>query len=122
LTSGADPLVIAVSQLANHEGRHLPAFFIRDEQKTHGTERAIEGVVNDGMNVVILDDVMTTGGSILKAIGPVVKRGARVVGVYVLVDREEGGAQAVRDRGYRVESLFTYSELMACGAVPRPSS
>jgi orotate phosphoribosyltransferase len=119
LTSGADPLVIAVSQLAIHGGRLLPGFFVRDEQKTHGTERVIEGTVNDGMNVVILDDVITTGNSVVKAIGPVAKRGARVVQVFVLVDREEGGVQSLRDHGHSVEPIFTYSELRSCGAVPR---
>jgi orotate phosphoribosyltransferase len=111
LTSGADPLVIAVSQLALRDGLVLPAFFVRDEQKTHGTERMIEGTVTDGMNVVILDDVITTGGSVLKAIRPVEKQGARVVQILILVDREEGGLEALRERGYSVEPIFSYGEL-----------
>lgn len=111
LTSGADPLLIGVSQLALREGRVLPAFFVRDEQKTHGTERVIEGSVSDGMNVVILDDVITTGNSVLKAIHPVEKQGARVVHVFILVDREEGGVDHLRERNYAVEPIFSYSEL-----------
>lgn len=122
LTSGADPLVIAVSQLAEREGRTLPGFFVRDEQKAHGTQREIEGTVKDGMNVVILDDVITTGNSVLKAIRPVEKRGARVVHVFILVDREEGGIEALRAQEYNVEPIFTYSELRSCGAVPRQAS
>ena len=111
LTSGADPLVIAVSQLALRDGRTLPAFFVRDEQKSHGTKQVIEGIVEDRMRVVILDDVMTTGGSVQKAIDAVEKAGASVVQVFILVDREEGGVRTLRDRGYAVEALFTRSEL-----------
>jgi orotate phosphoribosyltransferase len=122
LTSGADPLVIAVSQLAMREGRILPALFVRDEQKAHGTQRVIEGTVRDGMKVVILDDVITTGNSVLKAIQPVEKKGAQVVHVFILVDREEGGIELLREQHYNVDPLFTYSELRSCGAVPRSSS
>lgn len=121
LTSGADSLVIAVSQVALGTGRNLPGFFVRDEQKTHGTERDIEGTVEDGMRVVILDDVITTGNSVLRAIDPSEKRGATVVQVYVLVDREEGGLENLRARGYSVEPIFTFSELKSCGAIPRTS-
>ena len=109
LTSGADPLVIAVSQHAYRLGRVLPAFFVRDEQKTHGTERVIEGQIRDGMNVVILDDVMTTGSSVRKAIKPVEKGGGKVVKIFVLVDREDGGAGALR--GYEWEAIFSVHEL-----------
>ena len=119
LTSGADPLVVATSLLALQANRVLPGFFVRDEQKHHGTERVIEGLVSEGMNVVILDDVITKGNSVLKAIKPVEKRGARVVRVLVLVDREEGGIKFLSDLGYTVEPIFTHSELVACGAVPR---
>jgi len=121
LTSGADPLTIAVSLLAFREGRTLPAFFVRDEQKAHGTQRDIEGIVEDGMSVVILDDVMTTGNSVLKAIKPVEKRGARVVHIFVLVDREEGGIAFLREQKYKVDPVFTYGELISHGAVPRTS-
>jgi len=119
LTSGADPLVVATSLLALQASRVLPGFFVRDEQKHHGTERVIEGLVSEGMNVVILDDVITKGNSVLKAIKPVEKRGAHVVRVLVLVDREEGGIKFLSDLGYTVEPIFTHSELVACGAVPR---
>src|SRR5437867_2886067 len=61
LTAGADPLVVAVSLVALREGKTLPGFFVRDEQKTHGTAAVIEGNVTDAMNVVIVDDVITTG-------------------------------------------------------------
>ena len=119
LTSGADPLIVATSLLALEGGRVLPGFFVRDQQKQHGTELMIEGIVDAGMNVVILDDVITKGKSVLKAIDPVVKRGASVVGVLILVDREEGGIKFLTDLGHKVESIFTRGELLAHGAVPR---
>jgi orotate phosphoribosyltransferase len=112
LTSGADPLLIGVSQLALREGRVLPAFFVRDEQKTHGTERVIEGTVEDGMNVAIVDDVITTGGSVVKAIRPVEKRGAKVVQILILVDRQEGGIESLREHGYAAEPMFHLAELV----------
>ena len=119
LTSGADPLIVATSQTALQSGQILPGFFVRDEQKHHGTERLIEGIVTEGMNVVILDDVITRGTSVLKAIEPVEKIGARVVGVLILVDREEGGIAFLASKGHTAEPIFTRSELVACGAVPR---
>jgi orotate phosphoribosyltransferase len=112
LTTGAVPLVVAISLLANREGKTLPGFFVRDEQKTHGTERVIEGRVTDGMKVVIVDDVITTGGSVMKAIRPVEKQGAKVLHVLVLVDRGEGGIAALREQGYHAESIFTSGELL----------
>ena len=119
LTSGADPLIIAVSQFALSAGTTLPAFFVRDEQKSHGTQRIVEGMVEDGMTVVILDDVITTGNSVLKAIVPTEKRGARIAKVFILVDREEGGIANLQAHGYDVEALFSHTELKAYGAVPR---
>ncbi len=113
LTSGADPLVVAVSLLAMTEGRRLPGFFVREKPKAHGTERVIEGVVEKGMNVVILDDVITQGNSVLKAIKGAEEKGARVVRVIILVDREEGGMKFLRDQGYKVEPIFTHTELIS---------
>lgn len=112
LTSGADPLIIAVSQLALREGRTLPGFFVRDEQKVHGTEREIEGAVEHGMNVVILDDVITRGSSVLKAIRIAESRGAKVARVLILVDREAGGMKLLRGEGYEVDAIFTTSEIL----------
>lgn len=111
LTSGADPLIVAISQLALRRGVTLPGFFVRDEQKTHGTERVIEGSVTDGMSVVIVDDVITTGRSVTKAIRPVEKQGAKVLRVLVLVDRQEGGIEFLGDQGYQAEAVFSSSEL-----------
>ncbi len=111
LTSGADPLVVAVSLLALREGRRLPGFFVREKPKAHGTERVIEGAIAPGMKVVIVDDVITQGNSVLKAIKGAEQSGARVAHVLVLVDREEGGVKFLRDQGYEVEPIFTHTEL-----------
>jgi orotate phosphoribosyltransferase len=119
LTSGADPLIVATSLIALKSGQILPGFFVRDEQKLHGTEELIAGIVNEGMNVVILDDVITRGKSVLKAIEPVEKIGAHVVRVLILVDREEGGIEFLASKGHKAEPIFTYTELIAGGAVPR---
>ena len=113
LTSGADPLVVAVSLLAIKQERRLPGFFVREKPKAHGTERVIEGVVEKGMNVVILDDVITQGHSVLKAIKGAEEQGAHVVSVLILVDREEGGVKFLRDQGYNVEPMFTHTELVS---------
>jgi orotate phosphoribosyltransferase len=122
LTSGADPLIVATSLLALRRGRILPGFFVRDKQKNHGTEQVIEGIVTPGMNVVILDDVITQGKSALKAIEPVEKIGAHVIRTLILVDREEGGIEFLASKGHKAEPIFKYSELVACGAVPRQAT
>ena len=122
LTSGADPLIIATSLLALERGRTIPGFFVRATQKAHGREQAIEGSVTAGMSVVILDDVITKGTSVIKAIEPVERVGARVVGVVVLVDREEGGVARLAELGHAVDAIFTHSELIASGAVARETA
>lgn len=111
LTSGADPLLIAVSQAALRQGRTLPAFFVRDEQKSHGTKRVIEGEVPAGQRVIILDDVMTTGMSVLKAVRSTAEAGGTIVAVLVLVDREEPDRDAELKK-YDWRPLFTVSELL----------
>jgi orotate phosphoribosyltransferase len=113
LTSGADPLVVAISLAALEEGLPLPGFFVREKPKAHGTEQVIEGTIQTGMNVVIVDDVITGGKSVYKAIQGAEAQGARVVHVFVLVDREEGGIEFLRERGYEVEPIFTHTELKA---------
>ena len=74
-------------------------------------EQVVEGKVTEGMNVVILDDVITTGRSVMKAITPVEKLGAKVVHVLVLVDREESGINYLREQGFNADPIFTYSEV-----------
>jgi orotate phosphoribosyltransferase len=92
LTLGADPIVCPVAALSHAEGPRLRAFIVRKEAKEHGTGRRIEGNLPKGSRVIIVDDVVTTAGSTIKAIEAAEEEGHTVVAVICLVDREEGGA------------------------------
>jgi orotate phosphoribosyltransferase len=97
VTMGADPLASAVSTLSFVQGRPLPAFYVRKEAKGHGTGQWLEGTksLRPGMRVAILEDVVTTGGSALKAIARVREHGLHVAAILGLVDREEGGREVL---------------------------
>ncbi len=107
-TMGADPLCSATSFASYLAGRPLPAFYIRKEPKGHGTGQWIEGTKSlyPGMSVAILEDVVTTGGSTLKAIEKAREAGLKVARVCVLVDRLEGGREAV-EKEAPLSALFT---------------
>jgi orotate phosphoribosyltransferase len=109
LTLGADPLASAVSLTGYLAGWPLPAFIVRKEPKGHGTGQWIEGMsaLAPGAPVAILEDVVTTGGSTLKAIERAQAEGLSVAGAFALVDRLEGGREAVEARGQRLFTLFT---------------
>jgi orotate phosphoribosyltransferase len=108
MTLGADPIVTAVSMTTTQRGWPIPAFIIRKEPKKHGTAQWIEGTRNlrQGMRVAILEDVVTTGASTLRAIERAALCGLAVGRILCLVDRNEGGAEAVAAAGYRVEAMF----------------
>jgi orotate phosphoribosyltransferase len=108
ITLGADPIVTAVSLTAALRGKPIPAFIIRKEPKKHGTAQWVEGTKNlrPGMKVAIVEDVVTTGASTLKAIDRAVEAGLVVTRVMAIVDRNEGGAETIRERGYVLEPLF----------------
>ena len=110
---GADPLASAVSTLSFVAGRPLPAFYVRKEAKGHGTGAWIEGAksLRPGMPVAILEDVVTTGGSALKAIARVREFGLKVDVVLGLVDREEGGREALEKEAPLV-TLFRRSDFL----------
>lgn len=116
-TLGADPLSAATSLVTGLLGRGVPAFIVRKEPKGHGTQSWIEGKKNltPGDRVVVLEDVVTTGGSSLKAVERVEAEGYRVLGVLALVDRQEGGRETLEGRGYRFEALFTKAEVRGQG-------
>ncbi len=116
LSLGADPIVGAVTALSfNPHNRFLPiqGFIIRQKRKSHGTEKLLEGFQNgpQGSPVVVVDDVCTSGGSILKAIRHAESKGYRVVSVLSIVDREEGAEKALNS--YYYSPLFKASELLA---------
>lgn len=98
LTHGADPIVGATMMKASENGIALDGFYIRKEAKKHGTQRLIENVPPLGTNVVIVDDVVTKGGSVIQAIDGAENAGCHVLAVMVLVDRLEGGAEKIRAR------------------------
>jgi orotate phosphoribosyltransferase len=104
---GADPITAAVITLAGVQNLPLKGFLVRKEAKGHGTNRYVEGPVQPNDEVVIVEDVVTTGGSSLEAIERVEKIGLRVRKVIAIVDRLEGGAEAFAARGYQLESLLT---------------
>jgi len=104
---GAIPLVDAVVHASHHAGAPIQGFFVRKETKEHGLGKRIEGRFESGWRVAILEDVVTSGESALGAAGAVEAAGGIVAGVIALVDRLEGGAEALRARNYPFESVFT---------------
>ncbi len=114
LTLGADPIVSVISMGTSDPailGRQVPAFIVRKQTKQHGRANKIEGCFEKGLRTAIIEDVITTGGSALKALEAAAEAGAKVSGVIAVVDREEGGREAIESRGHPVRALFTASEL-----------
>jgi orotate phosphoribosyltransferase len=112
LTLGADPISYAISYASGLTDDPLRAFTVRKEAKTHGTGKLIEGPFREGDRTVVIEDVITTGGSALKAVTAIQQAGGTVVGVLALVDREEGGREAIEASGVSVVSLVTARELL----------
>ena len=114
MTLGADPLVTAVAIASHLAGNPIPAFIVRKEAKGHGTGNFIEGLNNipEGSIVALVEDVVTTGGTLLKVIERVRAAGLRTGLVVTIVDRQEGGAEALAAAGFPLRALFTRAELM----------
>jgi orotate phosphoribosyltransferase len=114
-TLGADPIVTAVALTSYQEGNPIAAFIIRKEPKGHGKGLWIEGdkAVKKGTRVAIVEDVVTTGGSLLKAIRIAEEHGLKVVQALTLVDREEGGREELAAAGYTLEAAFTRGEIIS---------
>ncbi len=112
LTMGADPIASAVSLTSFIAGTPLPAFYVRKEPKGHGTNQWVEGRkgLPEGARVAIVEDVVTTGASTLKAVERCRSEGLVVEGVLALVDRQEGGREAVEAAGVPISSLFVRSD------------
>jgi len=114
MTLGADPLVTATSLVSFLEKEPIPAFIVRKESKKHGTEAFIEGQSNipAGAWVALVEDVVTTGGTLLKVIERVERQGYRVGQVITVVDRQEGGGETLAAAGHELKAVFTKAELL----------
>ena len=111
MTMGADPIATAASMAAFAHGRELKAFIVRKEVKGHGTRNWIEGPVAEGERVVVVEDVITTGGSTLKAIERIESWGLKVDSVIAVLDRQEGGKEAIEARGHKVSAIISREDL-----------
>jgi orotate phosphoribosyltransferase len=113
LTFGADPIAIATAFVSELAGRPVQAFSIRKTRKDHGMVRWIEGELQAGDPVAVIDDVATTGGSTLQAIERARQEGLTVVQAIILVDRQEGGLENIRQQVADTTAVFTRDALMA---------
>lgn len=112
LTLGADPIAYAIAYASAIAGQPIRAFTVRKEAKTHGTGKRIEGPFQSGDRVVVIEDSVTSGASALNAVAAVREQGGRVLGVLALVDREEGGRQAIEAEGVSLQTLVTRAQLL----------
>jgi len=112
MTMGADPLASSLSLISHLAQQPLHAFYVRKEPKGHGMNRWIEGLhgIAEGAHLAIVEDVVTTGGSTLRAIERVVEGGYTVDAILAVVDREEGGKEALQAQGYGLNALFLKSD------------
>ena len=113
LTLGADPIADALAVISFQKGKPIKAFIVRKDVKDHGTKSAIEGNVRSGERVVIIDDVITTGGSTITAIEHALRAGLVIDRVITLIDREEGGRENILKHVDHVQSVLTRTEIMA---------
>jgi orotate phosphoribosyltransferase len=113
-TIGADPIATAVAMRSRERGRPLPAFLVRAGAKDHGTGRVLENPPPAGTSIVLVEDVVTTGRSTLKAIQACEQQGLQISAVVCIVDREQGGAEALAS--YRFLPLFRGSDLLGSGS------
>jgi orotate phosphoribosyltransferase len=113
LTMGADPVALSIGIAAQLQDPSTPlqVFTVRKSAKEHGRLKRIEGNFSPGDSVVVVDDVITTGGSTIQAIDAIEEAGGHIAFVVVLVDREEGGREAIERRGHTVVPIFTRSDL-----------
>lgn len=112
LTLGADPIACAIAYHSAAGPRPVRAFTVRKEAKAHGTGQLIEGPFRPGDRVVVIEDTITTGASALRAVRALREGNADIRGVLSLVDREEGGREALEQEGLTVVALTTASEIL----------
>ena len=107
LVMGAVPVALAAVMKSNGTERPLRAFWVRKEAKDHGTQKRADGYLPDGADVIVVEDVTTSGGSALQAIDEVRRRGCRVNAVITIVDRQEGARERLATEGIDLQALFT---------------
>ncbi len=112
MTLGADPIATAVSLVSLLKNKPIPAFIVRKEPKGHGSEQQIEGDLKPGAKVVVVEDVVTTGGSTVRTMEVLKKAGHSVLKVISLIDRKEGGGERITGEGAGFESLFTIDDFI----------
>jgi orotate phosphoribosyltransferase len=117
-TMGADPLVTAMGLECLARGRRVECFLVRKQAKDHGTASRVEGNLSTGARVLLVDDVITQGGSLISSIPAVEACGARIVAFGCVVDRGAGGAEKLAADGVPVHSIFGISELLRAGGRP----
>jgi len=115
MTLGADPIATAVSVISYLNAQPIPAFIVRKEAKGHGSRQQIEGALKPGARVVVVEDVVTTGGSTLRTLEALKQEGYPVLKVIALVDRKEGGAERIIQEGISFESLFSLEDFIQTG-------
>ncbi len=111
MTMGADPISLAIGMYSAAAPAPLGVFSVRKEPKDHGRGKRIEGNFTAGDSVIVVDDVITTGGSTVKSIDAIEAEGGKVKAALVLVDREEGGRQLIEEHGVSVYALFTRRDI-----------
>ena len=109
---GGAPLVGAIVFRSYKENNSLRGFVVREKKKTYGTKKIVEGELKEGTRVIMVEDVINTGGSVLKAIGRLEKEGAEVYGVFCVVDRGDETEKIFEEKGYKFFSIFKSSELV----------
>jgi orotate phosphoribosyltransferase len=112
LTLGADPIAYAIAHASGLGARPIRAFTVRKQPKSHGTSQLIEGPFHIGDRVAIVEDVITTGSSALRAAAAVQAAGGTVAGVLAVVDRDEGGRETLKNEGFSVLTLTTAAEIV----------
>jgi orotate phosphoribosyltransferase len=112
LTLGADPVAYAIAYASGLSMHSIRAFTVRKEPKSHGTGQLIEGPFSPGDRVAVVEDVITTGASALRAATAIRSNGGIVAGVLAVVDRSEGGREALEDEGLQVIALTTAAEIL----------
>ena len=122
MTLGADPIATAIALTSFLRGKPIPAFIVRKEPKQHGTGRQIEGPLPKNARVIVVEDVVTTGESAVRAVEALRRENHTILKVVALIDRKEGGAERIMRMGVPFESLLSLENLIEQpqGCVPNP--